>query len=163
MEVGTMQCSVLQQQQQQHAIGPSGRWPVAERLWLTRLIQCEFLFKDRSMDPSHSSMDVFGHGVTNTHNDRQACRYISLDQYNKLYTARGQGAPITIGVPPETARLADLDRSACGLAPVELAIYIYLFIYKPRPTGYRQTTYRHTDKRIIGPTPLVIGEKRVEQ
>jgi len=45
---------------------------------------------------------------------------------------------------------------------VELVIYIYLFICKPRPTVWRQTLYRQTDKqtnrRNVGPTPIVIGE-----
>jgi len=46
--------------------------------------------------------------------------------------------------------VAGLDLLACGLAPsvVELVIYIYLLICKPRPTGCRQT-YRQTNRRII--------------
>jgi len=36
-------------------------------------------------------------------------------------------------------------RSLC-VSEIELTIYIYLFICKPRPTGWKQTTYRQTDE-----------------
>jgi len=41
---------------------------------------------------------------------------------------------------------------------VELTIYINLFVYKPRPTGWRQTMYRKSDRRNVVPTPIVIGK-----
>jgi len=59
----------------------------------------------------------------------------------RLYTARGQGAPITIGgradnvvspFPSETARRVGVDRSACGVAAsvsmqqMRLHLLIYL-------------------------------------
>jgi len=36
------------------------------------------------------------------------------------------------------------------------AIYIYLFICKPRPTGYKQTTYKQTDKQTSNQTDEVL-------
>jgi len=51
-------------------------------------------------------------------------------------------------------------KSNSGLAPVKFAIdiyYTYLFVSHVRPTAKRQTTYS-TDRRILGPTPIVIGE-----
>jgi len=60
----------------------------------------------------------------------------------------------------ETSRPAGLDRLACSLyvSVVELAIYIYLFLCKPHPTGWRHTSYRQKDRRNVGLTPIVIGE-----
>jgi len=71
----------------------------------------------------------------------------------ELYTTREQGAPITIDVPSlyETARPAGLNQSACDLAPTVSLIY------------GRGLTYivQQTNRRIIGPTPIVIGEQTI--
>jgi len=77
--------------------------------------------------------------------------------YVRLYTARGQGAPITIGVPlpSETARsAASISRPSASLQLNLLFTFAYLFVRHAQPD--RQTTYEFS---IFGPIPINIGEQ----